>query len=199
MTGWYIYTSGKSLSGVLVWVKIFTCLSVTIGLIRREGGVGGQREEKLQGGQDREVLSTSLPNNTIPPQAPRPSCPSPSPHPPSVPSPVALSFSVCAAQRRQRGNSLSSRFPFYGRSTLTSLCRRCLHFTTSRWNSPNNQDSWSYNNISLVHQAQPALINKHFEATPQHRDELKMSPLCLCQYLSLCWQSYFTHRGRWLV
>lgn len=65
--------------------------------------------------------------------------------------------------------------------------------------SLNNSNSWSHNNISLIHQAQPALINKHFESTPQHRTELKMSPLCLCQYLSLCWQSYIRLRGGWLL
>lgn len=58
-----------------------------------------------------------------------------------------------------------------------------------------NSTGWGYNNISPIHQAQPALINKHFESTPQHRTKLKMSPLCLCQYLSLCWQSYLRLRG----
>lgn len=46
---------------------------------------------------------------------------------------------------------------------------------------------------------QPALINKHSESTPQHRTGLKMSPLCLCQYLSLCWRSRIRLRGGWLL
>lgn len=48
--------------------KIFICLSVTISLIRSEGGVGGRREEDRapERGRRRGVLSTSPPNNTLP-------------------------------------------------------------------------------------------------------------------------------------
>lgn len=63
--------SSKSLCGVLVLSKIFACLSVTISLIGSEGGVGGmERGGAPEREEDGEVLSTSLPNNTIPPQTP---------------------------------------------------------------------------------------------------------------------------------
>lgn len=47
-------------------------------------------------------------------------------------------------------------FAFFRRSTQVSPL------------SLGNSDSWGPNDISLVHQAHPALINKHFESTPQH-------------------------------
>lgn len=137
----------------------------------------GWTEEELQRQEDGEVLSTSLPNNTIPHRrlwlllSSLSLC--------LTSPPVILSFLLLKAF-----HSVQIFF--------------CLEEGRGRHVSPlslNNSTSWSYNNISLIHQGQPALINKHFESTPQHHTEVKMSPLCLCQYLSPCWQSYIRLRG----
>ncbi len=62
------HASSKSLCDVLVLSEIFICLSVTISLIRSEGGVGGRREEDgaPERGRRRGVLSTSPRNSTLP-------------------------------------------------------------------------------------------------------------------------------------
>lgn len=66
------HASSKSLCDALVFLsKIFICLSVTISLIRREGGAGGRREEaeapeREKEKKDGEVLSTSLSHNPSP-------------------------------------------------------------------------------------------------------------------------------------
>lgn len=90
-------------------------------------------------------------------------------------------------------SSFVSLLPYFIRFHF--ICEHCKYFpsSTNIQHTPHSflhhQSSWSCNSISSIHQAQAALINKHFESTPQHHAELKMSPLCLCHYLSLCWQS----------
>ena len=176
---WFVYQSPSALSGAWGdWEK-------------EERKTKSFREEKRK---DREVLSTSLPHSTIP-------------HSRlglwlfllSTSSFLSLSVYHSPVQLILWIISFCLTFLFQSISLSLNMFLHLASHSTRLTLSLHNYNSWGYNNISSVHQAQPALINKHFESTLQHRTELKMSPLCLCQYLSPCWQSYIRFRGGWLL
>lgn len=166
---------------------IFICLSVTISFIGSEGGVARTREEDLKAPWRRKTERCCEPALL-------------SHHPP-----------LCRFRffSRHVFVNLSFRFFFLLPSLAFSFYpsfRPERHLSLGIFLSwPPLQhisvslNSWGYNSTSSIHQALLALINKHFESTPQPCAQLQMSPFCLCQYLSPCWRSYIRLKGRWLL
>lgn len=132
---------------------------------RGRSGRDGERKTTLQREEDGEVLSTSLPNNT------------------TLPPPADASASWLLLAPRHLA-------PFFNFLSLSLFCLLISLLKVFRRLPSASISTHLCLSAIITFQPsitpQPALINKHSESTPQHRTGLKMSPLCLCQYLSLC-------------